>query len=67
MAQTSFINVTAGVVQPDFTYSHVSKHASASAGDLTLSWDPTKFTTRASMKDALMKLIGYIASRGDLT
>lgn len=66
MAQNQFMNVMAGTKQGDGSYSHQSSHSSASASDLTLSWDSAKFTTKSAVIDALRKMVQFINSRGDL-
>jgi hypothetical protein len=61
MAQNQFINVTvdAGaskkVDQTD--HKHTVTNGGASAGDLTVSWDSTKFTNRTMIKSALQTIL----------
>ena len=66
MAQDNFINVTAGHMAADGTYNPQLSHSSASAGDMTISWDHTKFTTKRAFIDSLRKMEQFINSRGDL-
>lgn len=66
MAQNNFINVSAGTAYKDGSFGHQPTHASASASDLTLSWDSTKFTSRRALLDSLKKLEQFINSRTDI-
>jgi hypothetical protein len=57
MAQDQFINVTidAGAAKKldNSNHRHAVSSAAAAAGDLTLSWDSTKFTTVNLLRSAL--------------
>lgn len=61
MAQNQFINVTidAGASKvPDLqNHRHVVSNGAASSGDLTLSWDSTKFTTVNLLKSAIAQVL----------
>lgn len=62
MAQDVFANVTASTSRgPDGKYAHTSSFASASAADLTVSWDHTKFSTRQALLDAFVVLMNNVA------
>jgi hypothetical protein len=61
MAQNQFINVTvdAGAAKkPDIQdHRHQTSNGAASTGDLTLSWDSTKFTSVNMLKSAVAACI----------
>lgn len=61
MAQNQFINVTVdagGSKIADLqNHRHVVSNGPASSGDLTLSWDSTKFTTVNLLKSAIAQVL----------
>lgn len=66
MAQDNYINVVSGIKLTGNGYSHALAHGSIGSGDMTISWDHTKFTSKTSLRDALRKVEAFFDSRGDL-
>lgn len=66
MAQDNFINITAATQLKDGSYAHQPAHASASASDMTISWDHTKFTKKSALMAALKQAEQFINTRTDL-
>lgn len=66
MAQNQFMNLMAGIKLADGSYVHQPSHASASASDMTISWDSAKFTTKGAFIAAMQKALDFIKSRTDL-
>lgn len=67
MAQNLFLNITVGAKNNDGAYAHSPVHGTASTGDMTISWDSTKFTKREAFQAALKIADNFVRSRGDLT
>lgn len=67
MAQDNFMNAMASSVRDsNGSFRTTLVHGSASASDATVSWDHTKFTTKAQIIDFLKKAEQFVLSRGDI-
>lgn len=68
MSQDSYINVTAGSARDPNSgqYNHTVVFGSAGAGDLTFSYDHTKFTTKAALVSAIQQILTSLGQISNL-
>lgn len=68
MAQNTFINITAGTAQEKNSgkFNHTLANGGSAAGDLTISYDSAKFTSRSQIHDAILQAASAVSLNTNL-